>query len=143
MDRQFVASGAPWEEVVGYARAVRVGPHVFVSGTTATDASGNVVAVGDPRGQTAYILKKIEGALRQLGASLGDVVRTRMFVVDIGAWEAIGGAHGQAFGAIRPATSMVEVRRLIHPDHLVEIEVDAILGSAAGRALQGNPSGVE
>jgi len=112
---------------VGYSRAVRVGPHVHVSGTTASDESGATVCVDDAYGQTQFILEKIEAALREVGASMSDVVRTRMFVTDISRWEDIGKAHGQVFGDIRPAATMVEVRRLISPDHLVEIEVDAVL----------------
>ena len=119
--------GTPWEPVVGYARAVRVGPHVFVSGTTATDEAGNVVAPGDPQGQTVRAIENIRAALRQLGADLTDVVRTRIYVTDIARWEEVGRAHGAFFRDVRPATSMVEVRRLILPDLLVEIEADAIV----------------
>jgi enamine deaminase RidA (YjgF/YER057c/UK114 family) len=123
--RRNVASGTPWEPVVGYSRAVRVGPHVHVSGTTATDDSGAIVGVGDPGAQTRQALRNLVMALERAGATVRDVVRTRIFVTDIGAWQSIGEAHGEVFGGVRPATSMVEVRRLIHPDMLVEIEADA------------------
>jgi enamine deaminase RidA (YjgF/YER057c/UK114 family) len=123
--RRNVASGTPWEPVVGYSRAVRVGPHVHVSGTTATDDSGTIVGVGDPGAQTRQALRNLVMALERAGATVRDVVRTRIFVTDIGAWQSIGEAHGEVFGGVRPATSMVEVRRLIHPDMLVEIEADA------------------
>jgi len=128
MSRQRVSTGTPWEKLVAYSRAVRVGNQVFVSGTTASDRDGMTVAVGDPYQQAVYALRKIESALAEVGATLGDVVRTRMFVTDIRQWEAIGRAHGEAFSGINPAATMVEVRRLINPDHLVEIEVDAVIG---------------
>jgi enamine deaminase RidA (YjgF/YER057c/UK114 family) len=123
--RRNIASGTPWEPVVGYSRAVRVGPHVYVSGTTATDETGAVVGVGDAGAQMRQALHNLVAALERSGATVRDVVRTRIFVTDIEAWRAIGEAHGEVFGGVRPATSMVEVRRLIHPDMLVEIEADA------------------
>lgn len=125
--RQTVSSGAPWEKTVGYCRAVRVGAHVAVSGTAPVDERGAVVGVGDAYAQARQCIAIIERALAEAGATLEQVVRTRMFVTDINQWEAIGKAHGEAFGRIQPATSMVEVRALIDPDMIVEIEADAIL----------------
>ena len=124
-DRKNISSGAPWESIVGYSRAVRVGAHIWVSGTTATGANGEVVGVGDAAAQTRYALQKIERALHEAGASMRDVVRTRMFVTDMSQWEAVGRVHGEFFGDVRPAATMVEVSRLIDPAHLIEIEVDA------------------
>ncbi len=127
--RQNISSGVPWESIVGYSRAVRVGNHIWVAGTTATDENGNVVGVGDVTVQTSYALKKIGRALIEAGATFADVVRTRMFVTDIAQWEIIGRIHGEIFGSIRPASTMVEVSKLVDPQHLIEIEVDAFLGS--------------
>jgi enamine deaminase RidA (YjgF/YER057c/UK114 family) len=131
VEKQYYSTGTKWEPIVGYSRAIRVGNQIFVTGTTATDERGEIVGVGDGYAQGVQVIRNIERALAALGASLKDVVRTRMFVTDISRWEDYGRAHGEFFGEIRPCATMVEVSRLIDDRMLIEIEVDAVLTTSS------------
>lgn len=128
-NRQNISSGTSWEAIAGFSRAVRIGNVVHVSGTTATDDNGNIVGLGDPFAQTTYIIRKIERALLQAGASLTDVIRTRIYVTNANQWEAVARAHGEIFGSIRPANTLVEVSALIGEGYLVEMEADAVINT--------------
>lgn len=131
MERRNISSGRKWESIVGYSRAVRVGPFVYVTGTTATDDTGHLVGVGDPHAQAAQALRNVKWALEQAGATMEDIVRTRIYVKHIADWEQIGRAHREALGHVMPATSMIEVSRMIDSDMLVEIEADAVVGDGS------------
>ncbi len=129
-ERQNISSGTTWETIAGFSRAVRIGNVIHVSGTTATDENGNVVGLNDPYAQTSYIIRKIERALIQAGASLTDVIRTRIYVTDVGQWETIARAHGEFFNQIRPANTLVEVSALVGDDYLVEMEAEAVISNS-------------